>query len=562
MDTENNYQLSVQENQSDPTLQSEYSEFYDFIGHRGKEWLALIKTIVNICIKSETILAVLFDNQELFGNEEHSKYVVYEKELFLVLTTVSPECANLFVSKLDCPHYIKSDLIDSIRNKDYNRFYSVVHQEKCDLTSIERPCNVLFHCINYYNYLRNNKFLKNDTVFDEDDLREFLDAGRKTIIAICNHKKEAIDFSSNLERTIYDSITNEESLIEYEKELKKCNKISAVYIKKSIPYIYAAILPYLDLSEEDQIKKHLHNLFPKISFGKIEDVDIYNNLGEIIDKYPKELEKECPRQYQILMSTSLLLPSSTQDELDVEQHEDGNDEDNPALIEGNGSQDWEAEQTTNEPSADEVSDTDNVGGANVCENQTNTTKSATNQSSKKGSWLRNPKRLEYEGELGLAIKDKIWPWLNNQVCQLKFDDIQGTSRNTQIKYTCAILIHQTAISLNYAKPLSDNAASSFERVMSFENITRQTLKQYDEMMEAYYTRLEQRSDDYTVDHEGTYYDPDAKTMVSHVRTDLNIDGFRARHPDLEKFLAKNFDKITDILDGIIPKLRALLSDYI
>ena len=43
---------------------------------------------------------------------------------------------------------------------------------------------------------------------------------------------------------------------------------------------------------------------------------------------------------------------------------------------------------------------------------------------------------------------------------------------------------------------------------------------------------------------------------------MNIDGFRARHPDLEKFLAKNFDKITDILDGIIPKLRALLSDYI
>lgn len=180
----------------------------------------------------------------------------------------------------------------------------------------------------------------------------------------------------------------------------------------------------------------------------------------------------------------------------------------------------------------------------------------------KGSWLKNPRENYYEGELGLDIKDNVWLWIHDQVCQLQYDSLKGTNRETKIKYTCAIFIHQAAVSLGYANSLSDNAASSFEKVMKFAGIKRQTLKQYDEMMEAYYTKIVQDYDDFSNDHEGTYFDTDANTMVYHGVAGRDNRDFRARHPELALFLAKNYEDITKILDGIKPKLRTLLLNYI
>lgn len=180
----------------------------------------------------------------------------------------------------------------------------------------------------------------------------------------------------------------------------------------------------------------------------------------------------------------------------------------------------------------------------------------------KGSWLKNPREKYYEGELGLDIKDNVWLWIHDQVCQLQYDSLKGTNREKKIKYTCAIFIHQAAVSLGYANSLSDNAASSFEKVMKFAGIKRQTLKQYDEMMEAYYTKIEQDYDDFSNDHEGTYFDIDANTMVHHGAVGRDNSDFRARHPKMALFLAKNYEDITKILDGIKPKLRSLLLNYI
>lgn len=180
----------------------------------------------------------------------------------------------------------------------------------------------------------------------------------------------------------------------------------------------------------------------------------------------------------------------------------------------------------------------------------------------KGSWLKNPREKYYEGELGLDIKDNVWLWIHDQVCQLQYDSLKGTNREKKIKYTCAIFIHQAAVSLGYANSLSDNAASSFEKVMKFAGIKRQTLKQYDEMMEAYYTKIEQDYDDFSNDHEGTYFDIDANTMVHHGAVGRDNSDFRARHPKMPLFLAKNYEDITKILDGIKPKLRSLLLNYI
>lgn len=186
----------------------------------------------------------------------------------------------------------------------------------------------------------------------------------------------------------------------------------------------------------------------------------------------------------------------------------------------------------------------------------------TKANTKKGTWLRSPKEQYYEGKLGSDIKDTIWQKLNDQVCQMKFDNIKGTSKDSQIKYTGAILLHQAAVSLGYANSLSDNAASSFERVMKFAGIKRQTLKKYEEMMEAYYIKLEEEQDDYSNDHEGTYFDKETNTIVHHGEVWRRDNGdFYARQPNLAIFLAKNFDDITAVLDSIKPKLRTLLSNY-
>lgn len=186
----------------------------------------------------------------------------------------------------------------------------------------------------------------------------------------------------------------------------------------------------------------------------------------------------------------------------------------------------------------------------------------TSNKANKGSWLKNPKEKYYEGRLGLDIKDNVWPWVHDRVCQLQYDSLKGTNRKTKIKYTCAILIHQAALSLGYANSLSDNAASSFEKVMKFENITRQTLKKYDEMMEAYYIKKEMDNDDFSNDHDGSYFDYEANTTIYHGTKERNNSDFIARQPDLALFLAKNFDAIPGILYGTKTKLRVLLSNYI
>ena len=157
MDKENtSTELVNQDNQLMSIKSKELDKTMGYGEHFFKESISLFKTVFRICINSPRIVHAVIKYSGVLDKENRSEIIICEKGLFEVLTTIGPAFANILISKLDAPHYSKSELMDSVRNRNYDMFRKTVHNSSCDLTIIERPCNILLYCIKFYN---SNPFL-------------------------------------------------------------------------------------------------------------------------------------------------------------------------------------------------------------------------------------------------------------------------------------------------------------------------------------------------------------------------------------------------------------------
>lgn len=277
-------ELVNQDNQLMSIKSTELDKNIEYDEHLFKEYISLFKTVFRICINSPRIVHAIIKYSGVLDKENRSEIIIHEKGLFEVLTTIGPAFANILISKLDAPHYSKSELMDSVRNRNYDMFRRTVRNSSCDLTTIERPCNILFHCINFYNYLKTKGFTREDCVFDEDDFFELLDKGRDTIEAIFNHSIESVDVSSKAANTLAKEI-NEEDSEERSKVINQNVKLFSHLIEEFVPYFYAACIPFLGYSERKQIENHLQKIFPGTVYGEMSESTINEGMTLIVRKY-------------------------------------------------------------------------------------------------------------------------------------------------------------------------------------------------------------------------------------------------------------------------------------
>lgn len=277
-------ELVNQDNQLMSIKSTELDKNIEYDEHLFKEYISLFKTVFRICINSPRIVHAIIKYSGVLDKENRSEIVICEKGLFEVLTTIGPAFANILISKLDAPHYSKSELMDSVRNRNYDMFRKTVRNSSCDLTTIERPCNILSHCIKFYNYLKTKGFMREDCVFDEDDFFELLDKGRDTIEAIFNHSIESVDVSSKAANTLAKEI-NEEDSEERSKVINQNVKLFSHLIEEFVPYFYAACIPFLGYSERKQIENHLQKIFPGTVYGEMSESTINEGMTLIVRKY-------------------------------------------------------------------------------------------------------------------------------------------------------------------------------------------------------------------------------------------------------------------------------------
>ena len=324
-------ELINQDDQLIPMKSTELDKKEEYYEQFYREYLSLFKTVIKICNNSPRIFHALIKYSGVLDKENLSEIVVNEKCIFDALTTIRPVSADVLISKLDTPHSSKSELMDSVRNRNYDMFRKTVRNSSCDLTTIERPCNILFHCINFYNYLKTKGFTREDCVFDEDDFFELLDKGRDTIEAIFNHSIESVDVSSKAANTLAKEI-NEEDSEERSKVINQNVKLFSHLIEEFVPYFYAACIPFLGYSERKQIENHLQKIFPGTVYGEMSESTINEGMTLIVRKYTQffpnvptpdnmaQLENE--PQLSSLSLNSLLLginASSGEIRLDINQ---------------------------------------------------------------------------------------------------------------------------------------------------------------------------------------------------------------------------------------------------
>lgn len=279
-------ELVNQDNQLMSIKSTELDKTMGYGEHLYKEYFSLLKTVFRICINSPRIVHAVIKYSGVLDKENRSEIIICEKGLFEVLTTIGPAFANILISKLDAPHYSKSELMDSVRNRNYDMFRETVRNSSCDLTTIERPCNILFHCINFYNYLKTKGFTREDYVFDEDDFFELLDKGRDTIEAICNHSIESVDVSSKAANLLAKKVNEEESE-ESMNARNHYNKLLFSFLEEFVKYIYSASIPYLGHFERKQIENHLQKMFPGTVYCEMSESEIIERLEVMVQKYPQ-----------------------------------------------------------------------------------------------------------------------------------------------------------------------------------------------------------------------------------------------------------------------------------
>ena len=279
-------ELVNQDNQLMSIKSTELDKTMGYGEHLYKEYFSLLKTVFRICINSPRIVHAVIKYSGVLDKENRSEIIICEKGLFEVLTTIGPAFANILISKLDAPHYSKSELMDSVRNRNYDMFRETVRNSSCDLTTIERPCNILFHCINFYNYLKTKGFTREDYVFDEDDFFELLDKGRDTIEAICNHSIESVDVSSKAANLLAKKVNEEESE-ESMNSRNHYNKLLFSFLEEFVKYIYSASIPYLGHFERKQIENHLQKMFPGTVYCEMSESEIIERLEVMVQKYPQ-----------------------------------------------------------------------------------------------------------------------------------------------------------------------------------------------------------------------------------------------------------------------------------
>ena len=349
MDSENNYQLSVQENHLVSGASIESDTDLAYLQEEILEPLKPIKTIVSTLFHSIHFFNFLVKASDFLNSENHSEMMISEKEMFIVFATLKPECTNILISKLDCPSYTKNDLMELIRKKDYEGFYKLVRSRNCDFACLERLCNVLFHCITFYNYCKKlisdtiDK-LKNGVNIDDDLiilLKKFMAKGSDTLIAILNNRDEAYQIASILETRILELLDEEETTYggEGKNEMYQ-DPIAESFFYEFAPYLYAIICKYLNLLEREKIESCLKILIPSITFVAMDDNTINAGLMELSSKYPDRFAKVFSgKTFEEGIVQGLLLGAREEDYLNISFEE-------PLSIEDNQT-DMFAEQSNN-----------------------------------------------------------------------------------------------------------------------------------------------------------------------------------------------------------------------
>ena len=279
-------ELINQDDQLIPMKSTELDKNEEYYEHFYREYLSLFKTVIKICNNSPRIFHALIKYSGVLDKENLSEIVVNEKCIFDALTTIRPVSADVLISKLDTPHSSKSDLMDSVRNRDFDMFRNTIRTSSCDLTIIERPCNILFHCINFYTYFKTKGFTKEDYVFDENDFFELLDKGRDTLEAIFNHSIESVVVSSKV-ANLLDKEINEEENEEKKNARKQNDNLFCSFLEEFVPYIYAYSIPFLSFPERKQIENHLQKMFPDTVYGEMSESTINERMEVIVRKYPQ-----------------------------------------------------------------------------------------------------------------------------------------------------------------------------------------------------------------------------------------------------------------------------------
>lgn len=350
MDTENNYQLSVQENHLVPGSSIESDTDLAFIQKEILEPLKPIKTIVSTLFHSIHFFNFLVKVFDFYNSENHSEMMISEKEMFIVFATLKPECTNILISKLDCPLYTKNDLMELIQKKDYEGFNKLVRSRNCDFTRLERLCNVLFHCITFHNYC---KELISDTIDklekgvnnDDDDeltilLKKFMAKWRDTLIAISNNRDESYQIALILETRILELDKEDTTYEGEEKDKMMPNPIAESFFSEVAPYLYAIVCKYLNLLEREKIESSLKILIPSITFVAMDDNTINTGLMELSYKYPDIFAKMFSmKTFEEGIIQGILLVAREEDELNISFEE-------PLSIENNQT-DMFAEQSNN-----------------------------------------------------------------------------------------------------------------------------------------------------------------------------------------------------------------------
>lgn len=287
MDKENtSTELVNQDNQLMSIKSKELDKTMGYGEHFFKESISLFKTVFRICINSPRIVHAVIKYSGVLDKENRSEIIINEEGLFEVLTTIGPLLANVLISKLDIPHSSKTDLINCVQNRDFDMFRKTVHNSSCDLTIIERPCNILLYCIKFYNFLKTKGFTREDCVFDEDDFFELLEKVRDTIEAIFNHSIESVVVSSKTSNLIAKKVNEEES--EESMNARKHNfELLYPFLEEVAPYIYAGSIPFLGNLERKQIENHLQKMFPGTVYCEMSESEIIERLEVMVQKYPQ-----------------------------------------------------------------------------------------------------------------------------------------------------------------------------------------------------------------------------------------------------------------------------------
>lgn len=171
---------------------------------------ALLK--INERIEEENLL---HPNPEMSGACEYNLLTI--EQCFEYLTNrLSNESVNKWVCRLDCPTYVKSDLIDSVMKHDFTKFQSTIRDNNVDYTPISNACSQVFG-LSILNDNLANAIFKNEeetsvteeSPFNEEELkavyRQKLDAIKDGALSRGCTNEEVSSIVENL-RGLYDEI--------------------------------------------------------------------------------------------------------------------------------------------------------------------------------------------------------------------------------------------------------------------------------------------------------------------------------------------------------------------